>query len=74
VTVTLTGTPAFSTAYACSQYTSTIVMTTPMAFSGSATGPRYVAILNGVINVAGGGANFFPGNSAGSVSTGGQYQ
>jgi hypothetical protein len=42
-------------------------------FAGSATGPRYVVSLNGVINTFGGGASVFPGNSAGSIATGGQY-
>ncbi|NLS02331.1 hypothetical protein HGP14_02965 [Rhizobium sp. P32RR-XVIII] len=36
-------------------------------------GPRYSAILNGVISTNGAGANFFPGSVAGSVATGGQY-
>lgn len=42
-------------------------------FIGSATGPRYSVTLNGVVTTAGGGVNYFPGNSAGSTSTGGQY-
>lgn len=42
-------------------------------FVGSATGPRYLATLNGVINTGGGGANFLPGSTAGSVGSGGQY-
>jgi hypothetical protein len=42
-------------------------------FVGSATGPRYVATLNGVINTNGGGANYFPGDAVGSVGLGGQY-
>lgn len=69
-TITLTGTPAFGTAFAISvggqsQHNST--------FSGSATGARYSATGNGVVNTIGGGASFLPGNSAGSTSTGGQY-
>ena len=41
---------------------------------GSATGTRYNAIFNGVIYTGGGGANFFPGDVAGSTdATGGQY-
>jgi hypothetical protein len=40
---------------------------------GSATGQRYNASSNGLISTASGGANFFPGNSAGATSTGGQY-
>jgi hypothetical protein len=42
-------------------------------FTGSATGPRYDAHLNGVIFTNGKGANYFPGSVAGGVSTGGQY-
>lgn len=41
--------------------------------SGAFSGPRYTANSNGVINTYGGGANFFPGSTAGAVSTGGQY-
>ena len=44
-----------------------------MTFVGSATGPRYNGNLNGTIYTGGGGVNYFPGNSAGSVSGGGQY-
>lgn len=40
---------------------------------GNVTGARYSAILNSVIHTLGGGANYFPGNSAGTVATGGQY-
>jgi len=44
-------------------------------FSGS-TGSgskRYTAEMNGVINSNGGGASFFPGDTAGTTATGGQY-
>ena len=71
-TITLSGTPAFSgqfaNATAAGYYIASI-----LTFSGSATGPRYSATLNGVINTAGGGASYFPGDSAGSTATGGQY-
>lgn len=43
------------------------------AFTGSATGVRYVANNNGVIDTGGGGASFFPGNSGGTTGAGGQY-
>lgn len=43
------------------------------SFTGSATGPRYLAALNGSVNVNGAGTSFLPGNSAGSLSSGGQY-
>jgi hypothetical protein len=39
----------------------------------SVTGTRYDATLNAVINTFGGGANYFPGDSAGTTATGGQY-
>lgn len=70
-TVTLSGTPAFATAFASNQ--NATVLCGAMTFSGSATGVRYSASLNGVINAASGGANYLPGNAAGSTATGGQY-
>jgi len=71
-TVTLTGTPAFSNAFALATV-GAVVSVYSMTFSGSATGKRYDATMNGAIQTYGGGANFFPGNSAGSTGTGGQY-
>ena len=71
-TITLTGTPAFSTAFAFAEECGSITISGD-TFSGSATGPRYVSQINGVINTNGGGANYLPGNSAGSTATGGQY-
>jgi hypothetical protein len=41
--------------------------------TGSVTGQRYVASLNGVVTSNGGGASYFPGSTAGSTGTGGQY-
>ncbi|TAK50228.1 MAG: hypothetical protein EPO23_03210 [Xanthobacteraceae bacterium] len=69
-TVTLTGTPAFSWAFVVCEsakvrYTATI--------SGGATGARYSAAANGVIQTASGSATYFPGDAAGSTVTGGQY-
>lgn len=37
------------------------------------TGSRYYEFLNSVINTNGGGANYFPGDSAGTSATGAQY-
>jgi len=71
-TVTITGTPAFSTAF-CLAQTTGIVVANSNTYSGSATGVRYNASLNAVINTGGGGANYLPGNSAGTTATGGQY-
>jgi hypothetical protein len=71
ITVTLTGTPAFSVAFA--EVIDGSLIAQGVTFSGSATGVRYLASLNGTINTNGGGANYFPGNSAGSTASGGQY-
>jgi len=74
VTITLTGTPAFSSSFAFSNALG--IISSPsggITFSGAATGVRYVAQLNGIISVTGGGASYLPGNSAGSTATGGQY-
>lgn len=64
-TVTLTGTPAFSTAFA-GVATNGTMETTSITFSGAATGSRYQAGSGGVINTGGGGASYFPGNAAGT--------
>lgn len=71
-TVTITGTPAWSTAFVQVGGGGS-VRGGSMVFVGSATGKRYDAYLNGVVNTGGGGANYFPGNVAGTTSTGGQY-
>ncbi|MCT9125417.1 hypothetical protein [Cupriavidus gilardii] len=44
-----------------------------MTFTGTGSGARYNAQTNSMINTAGGGPNYFPGNVAGAVSTGGLY-
>lgn len=71
-TITLTGTPAFSVAYAHARWGS-MISDYNKTFVGSATGVRYSAVANAVIFTNGGGASYFPGDSAGSTSTGGQY-
>ncbi|MFZ2125588.1 MAG: hypothetical protein WAV01_03105 [Candidatus Saccharimonadales bacterium] len=68
-TVTLTGTPAFSTAFASSSAGATMDISAN-TFSGSATGSRYACSLNGVISTAGA---TLPGDAAGTTATGGQY-
>lgn len=70
-TVTITGTPAF-TAFANAGGGGAI-FSFGNTYSGSATGLRYSATLNGVINTSGGGASYFPGGTAGTTATGGQY-
>jgi hypothetical protein len=71
-TVTITGTPAFSTAFAVVARTG-LLNINGNTFSGSATGVYYSVLLNGVIFTNGGGATYLPGNSGGSSATGGQY-
>jgi hypothetical protein len=70
--ITLTNSPAWSSSYVevdtaanSNFYGSTWV--------GLSTGRRYYCTLNGVIQTYGGGASFFPGDSAGTTATGGQY-
>lgn len=69
--VTLSGTPAITTFVSATECG--VINASSASFTGSATGVRYSAALNGVINTGGGGASFFPGNSGGSTATGGQY-
>lgn len=74
-TVTLVGTPSFSGYFALVLRNAAVLADQgALTFSGSATGKRYVVVLNGVLDSNGGGTSFFPGNAAGLVATGGQYQ
>lgn len=41
--------------------------------ASNVTGSKYLAALNGVIYTAGAGVNYYPGSTAGSTQTGGQY-
>jgi hypothetical protein len=72
--VTLTGTPAFGV-FAAVETGGLIDVAGygDYSFSGSATGARYSATTNGVIQTYGAGGTYFPGDSAGSTDTGGQY-
>ena len=71
-TITVTGTPAFTT-FAQAEGGVISFYSPTTTFSGSATGARYSATLNAVINTFGGGANYFPGNAGGATGTGGQH-
>ena len=71
MTVTLTGTPAFSTAFVESIYTGACYINAN-TFVGSATGKRSIASANGVI-VALAADPYLPGSIASTTSTGGQY-
>ena len=71
-TVTISGTPNFSNAFAYALVVG-IIQAYSITFSGTATGVRYSGGLNSVIGTNAGGANYFPGNSGGSVNSGAQY-
>ncbi|MCL4766372.1 MAG: DUF2793 domain-containing protein [Hyphomicrobiaceae bacterium] len=71
-TATVSGSPDFPFGFAYAQ-SAALVTSYGMTWTGSATGPRYQAVLNGVINVNGGGVSYFPGSSAGVLASGGQY-
>lgn len=72
-TVSVSGTLPLNTFAQASQGGQISVPGLTYSVSGSTTGVRYSAALNGTIWTNGGGASFFPGNSAGATSTGGQY-
>ncbi len=71
-TTTITGTRTFTTFARCNILASVDSFAT-ISVTGSVTGKRYVANLNSVVNTYGSGANYFPGNVAGTTATGGQY-
>ncbi len=71
ITITLTGTPAFSVFFCGSaggfQYLALIT------FSGAATGKRYLIHKGGVVDVGTTSLTFLPGSTAGTVESGGKY-
>jgi hypothetical protein len=73
VTVTLSGTPAFTTFAQASSLSQLRVNAN--TFSGSATGAYYTVSGNSVISVGGAGGTYLPGNAAAGTptATGGQY-
>jgi hypothetical protein len=71
LTVTLTGTPAFTVFALATELADIQIFSN--TYSGAATGTRYSVSMNSVINTAGGGATYLPGNVAGATATGGQY-
>jgi len=66
-TITITGTPAFSSAFASATGVGIIYLAT-LTFSGSATGKRYDASANSIIYLNG---LTLPGDVAGTTATGG---
>lgn len=72
VTLTLSGTPSFSTCFARASLMGVLTVSGTV-FSGAATGKRYDVVQNALINSGGSGATFFPGNAAGTDASGGVY-
>jgi hypothetical protein len=70
LTLSVTGTPAFSTACAEATDIGLIFVNTGSTITGSATGTRFIAKNNGVIDTQGAGVNFFPGSVAGTNTNG----
>ena len=70
-TITLTGTPAFTQFLAVGN--GGAIALSGLTISGSATGSRYIAETNGVINTFGKATTFLPGSTAGTTPTGGIY-
>lgn len=74
-TTTLSGSPVFSGVFAYADNLGIIRRSGAVTYSGStgASSKRYDVSVNAVINTGGSGANFFPGDTAGTSATGGQY-
>jgi hypothetical protein len=66
LTITLTGTPAFSTGFAVATRKS-IILVNGNTFSGSATGKRYDCRELSEIFVNGAGLTYLPGNASGTA-------
>jgi hypothetical protein len=73
LTVTLTGTPAFTTAFAESADGS-MVLYSGHTFTGSATGPRFIAQRGGYIRTGTASLTYLPGTTSGTIATGGNYE
>lgn len=69
--ITVSGTPNYSSAFLTAVEGSVVYIYA--APTGSATGKRYAAEMNAVVQAYGGGANYLPGDVAGTTATGGQY-
>lgn len=71
-TITVTGTPNFTTAFMYATISAMVQMFS-VTITGTATGKRYLIDILASCNVYGGGANYFPGDVAGTVADGGLY-
>ena len=77
MTVTLTGSPVFSTAFAyCQAHGTMYVPSAFIVFSGAAgaTTIRFLVKDNSLLMTNGGSATYIPGTAVGQLSNGGKYQ
>lgn len=72
-TITISGTPAFAYSFAMCLVTSSIFAYF-VTFSGAATGARFIVDDFSVIDTAGSGSTFFPGDVASSAGANGIYK
>jgi hypothetical protein len=73
-TITLAGASTFSLGFAAARQAGFIsFVNTTFTGTGAASGARYDARTNGVVDTSGGGATYLPGNANGVTQTGGQY-
>jgi hypothetical protein len=72
IAVSVTGAPTFDSAFAYALNGGSINCAA-VAFSGVAHGKTYIAGNNAIIYTEGGGANYFPGDIAGTTYAGGIY-
>jgi hypothetical protein len=72
LTVTLTGTPGFTAFVESSD--SSMVQYSGHSFTGSATGSRFSVLRGGYIRSGTQTLTYLPGNTAGTFSTGGNYE
>lgn len=73
LTITLTGTPAYSVAFCNMSIQSQFNQSGVCTFTGAATGTRYNGAALSLINTGTGSGTYFPGNVAGAVTTGAVY-
>jgi hypothetical protein len=71
--ISISGTPAFSNGYAFAAGGGAELDAWGCTFTGAATGTRYNGQRYATINTNGAGANYFPGNAAGTLTTGALY-
>lgn len=73
-TVTITGTPALAVFVSCIDMGYVRISVANITFSGAATGNRFGVQGLSLLQTNGGGANFFPGDQAGTTAAGSLYE